>query len=126
MLYIALNFADFEEEILSEKLMIFWTKTSNFGVLDQYLVKDGQWIYSKIYNLHIFNSYYGRYSQECLDINAIITRSFEHHVISVGNDSTDALIGLNHHILNLPELITTPSFRELLDNIKNKYYTNNR
>ncbi len=119
ILYIALNFADFEEEILSEKLMIFWTKTSNFGVLDQYLVKDGQWIYSKIYNLHIFNSYYGRYSQECLDINAIITRSFEHHVISVGNDSTDALIGLNHHILNLPELITTPSFRELLDNIKN-------
>ncbi|MDE5592207.1 MAG: DUF115 domain-containing protein, partial [Helicobacter sp.] len=119
IIYIALNFADFEEEILNERLMIFWSRTSNFGDLDQYLVKDGQWIYSKIYNLHIFNNYYGRYSQECLHINSIITRSFEHHVISVGNDSTDALIGLNHHISNLPELITTPSFKELLRNVKN-------
>ena len=42
----------------------------------------------------------------------------EHHVIAVGNDSTDALIGLEHHLLNLPELITTPSFKELISNAK--------
>ncbi len=119
LIYIALNFADFEQEILEEKILIFWTKTTNFGQLDQYLVKEGQWIYSRIYNLHIYNSYYGKYTEECLDINSIITRSLEHHVIAVGNDSTDALIGLEHHLLNLPELITTPSFKELLLNAKN-------
>lgn len=114
LIYIALNFVDLEQEILEEKILIFWTKTTNFGQLDQHLVKEGQWIYSRIYNLHIYNSYYGKYAEECLDINSIITRSLEHHVISVGNDSTDALIGLEHHLLNLPELITTPSFKELL------------
>ncbi|MCI7047298.1 motility associated factor glycosyltransferase family protein [Helicobacter sp.] len=118
LIYIALNFVDFEQEILEEKILIFWTKTISFGQLDQYLVKEGQWIYSRIYNLHIYNNYYGKYTEECLDLNAILTRSLEHHVIAVGNDSTDALIGLEHHLLNLPELITTPSFKELISNAK--------
>ncbi|OCR14106.1 motility associated factor glycosyltransferase family protein [Helicobacter pullorum] len=119
LIYIALNFVDFEQEILDEKLLIFWTKTASFGELDQYLVQEGQWIYSRIYTLHIYNNYYGTYTEECLELNAIITRSLEHHVIAVGNDSTDALIGLEHHIYNLPEMITTPSFKELISHAKN-------
>lgn len=119
LIYIALNFADFENEILEDRFLIFWTKTTSFGELDQYLVKEGQWIYSKIYNLHIYNNYYGRYAQECLMINTILTRSLEHHVIAVGNDSTDSLIGLKHHISNMPEMIETPSLLELIKNAKN-------
>ena len=42
----------------------------------------------------------------------------EHHVVSVGNDSTDALIGLEHHLQNLPEVITTPSLVELIKKVK--------
>ncbi|MBX7490690.1 motility associated factor glycosyltransferase family protein [Helicobacter turcicus] len=118
LIYIALSFADFSEEILSQKLLIFWTRTTNFGELDEFLVTDGQWIYSRIYNLHLLNSYYGRYSEECLKINGILTRSLEHHVIAVGNDSTDALIGLEHHLQNLPEMITTPSMLNLIENAK--------
>ena len=119
LIYIALNFADFSEEITQGKLLIFWTKTTSFGELDSYLANRGQWIYSRIYNLHLYNSYYGRYSEECLNLNSIITRSLGHHVISVGNDSTDALIGLEHHLQNLPEMITTPSMRELITKAKN-------
>lgn len=119
LIYIALNFADFEQDILDERLLIFWTKTSSFGELDQYLVKEGQWIYSRIYNLHIYNNYYGRYSQECLFINTILTRSLEHHVVAVGNDSTDSLIGIKHHIANMPKMIETPSLLELIKNAKN-------
>ena len=99
--------------------MIFWTGTTNFGELDAHLASDGQWIYSRIYNLHLYNSYYGRYSEECLNLNSIITRSLGHHVISVGNDSTDALIGLEHHLQNLPEMITTASMKELITKSKN-------
>lgn len=119
IIYIALNFADFSEEIAQRKLLIFWTGTTNFGELDAYLASDGQWIYSRIYNLHLYNSYYGRYSEECLNLNSIITRSLGHHVISVGNDSTDALIGLEHHLQNLPEMITTASMKELITKSKN-------
>ena len=118
LIYIALNFADFSEEILDKKLLIFWTKTTNFGELDEFLVTDGQWICSRIYNLHLFNNYYGRYSEECLRINGILTRSLEHHVIAVGNDSTDALIGLEHHLQNLPTMITTPSLQNFIKNAK--------
>lgn len=119
IIYIALNFADFSEEIAQRKLLIFWTGTTNFGELDAHLASDGQWIYSRIYNLHLYNSYYGRYSEECLNLNSIITRSLGHHVISVGNDSTDALIGLEHHLQNLPEMITTASMKELITKSKN-------
>ncbi|TLD88217.1 6-hydroxymethylpterin diphosphokinase MptE-like protein [Helicobacter sp. MIT 05-5294] len=119
LIYIALNFADFSEEISTGKLLIFWTRTTDFGGLDSYLSSEGQWIYSRIYNLHIYNNYYGRYSEECLALNTIITRSLEHHVISVGNDSTDALIGLEHHLQNLPEMITTPSLMNFVKNAKN-------
>lgn len=119
LIYIALNFADFSEEIAKGKLLIFWTKTISFGDLDAYLSSEGQWIYSRIYNLHLYNNYYGRYREECLDLNTIITRSLGHHVISVGNDSTDALIGLEHHLENLPEMITTPPMLELISKAKN-------
>lgn len=119
IIYIALNFADFSEEIAQRKLLIFWTGTTNFGELDTHLASDGQWIYSRVYNLHLYNNYYGRYSEECLNLNSIITRSLGHHVISVGNDSTDALIGLEHHIQNLPEMITTSSMKELITKSKN-------
>ncbi|WP_298495511.1 6-hydroxymethylpterin diphosphokinase MptE-like protein [Helicobacter sp. UBA3407] len=119
IIYIALNFADFSAEIAAGKLLIFWTGTISFGELDSYLASEGQWIYSRIYNLHLYNSYYGRYDKECLNLNLIITRSLGHHVISVGNDSTDALIGLEHHLQNLPEMITTPSMKELISKAKN-------
>ncbi|WP_416862806.1 6-hydroxymethylpterin diphosphokinase MptE-like protein [Helicobacter ganmani] len=119
IIYIALNFADFSAEIAAGKLLIFWTGTISFGELDSYLASEGQWIYSRIYNLHLYNSYYGRYDKECLNLNSIITRSLGHHVISVGNDSTDALIGLEHHLQNLPEMITTPSMKELISKAKN-------
>lgn len=119
IIYIALNFADFSAEIAAGKLLIFWTGTISFGELDSYLASEGQWIYSRIYNLHLYNSYYGRYDKECLNLNSIITRSLGHHVISVGNDSTDALIGLEHHLQNLPEMITTPSMKELISKVKN-------
>ncbi|WP_300796012.1 6-hydroxymethylpterin diphosphokinase MptE-like protein [Helicobacter sp. UBA3407] len=119
IIYIALNFADFSAEIAAGKLLIFWTGTISFGELDSYLASEGQWIYSRIYNLHLYNNYYGRYDKECLNLNSIITRSLGHHVISVGNDSTDALIGLEHHLQNLPEMITTPSMKELISKVKN-------
>lgn len=119
LIYIALNFADFSEEIINGKLLIFWTKTTDFGNLDSCLSSEGQWIYSRIYNLHLYNAYYGRYSEECLGLNTIITRSLEHHVVSVGNDSTDALIGLEHHLQNLPEMITTPSLLNFIQKSKN-------
>ncbi|QOQ97890.1 motility associated factor glycosyltransferase family protein [Helicobacter winghamensis] len=118
LIYIALNFADFSEEILNGKFLIFWTNTTTFGELDEFLVLDGQWIYSRIYNLHLFNSYYGRYSDECLKINGILTRSLEHHIIAVGNDSADALIGLEHHLQNLPTMITTPSLKNFVKSAK--------
>lgn len=121
LIYIALNFADFSQEILDGRFLIFHSSITTFGELDEFLVGDGQWIYSRVYNLHLYNNYYGRYSEECLKINGILTRSMEHHVIAVGNDSTDALIGLEHHLQNLPEMITTPT---LLDLIKNAKTTN--
>lgn len=119
LIYIALNFVDFSEEIAQQKLLIFWTQTTDFGSLNSYLSSEGQWIYSRIYNLHLYNNYYGQYTKECLNLNTLIVRSLEHHVISVGNDAIDALTGLEHHLQNLPEMITTPSMLDFIQSAKN-------
>ena len=119
LIYIALNFADFSEEILSDKLQIFWTKTCDFTSIYNHLSDEGKWIYFKTYNLHIYNGYYGRYSQECIELNSIFTRAFEHHIIGVGNDSTDALMGLENHINNLPKIIHTNPFHNFIKKSKN-------
>ena len=119
LIYIALNFADFSEEILEDRLQIFWSKACDFPRIYEHLSKEGKWIYFKTYNLHIYNSYYGRYSKECLEVNSIFTRAFEHHIIGVGNDSTDALMGIENHINNLPQLICANSLHDFVKKSKN-------
>lgn len=118
LIYIALNFADFSEEILSGKFSILWTKTTSFSQIHKSLNEGGQWIYSKVYNLHLYNNYYGDYQQECYDVHSIITRALEHHVLAVGNDSIDALVGLEHQIFNIPEMIHSPSLKEFVSKAK--------
>lgn len=119
IIYICFHFVDFSEDIANKRIYIQWTNIIDKLELDLLLNDKGQWVYSRIYNLNIFNNYYGFYSAECLEISSIILRIFEHHIISVGNDSRDAILGIQHHVENLPTMIKTPSFLNFIKNVKN-------
>jgi len=48
----------------------------------------------------------------------MFTQAIEHVIYGLGNDSTDALIGLEHHIANVERMIETPTLTELIAKAK--------
>ncbi|MCX2716588.1 motility associated factor glycosyltransferase family protein [Helicobacter sp. MIT 21-1697] len=121
LLFIVLHFMDFSKEILEKHLIFIDAKNCDSTSIDILFAseRDAK-IYSKVYDLHLFNPYYELYSELYIKINQFFIRSIEHSVISVGNDSRDSIIGISHHIQNLPDVIKSPTLLNLLEQIKGR------
>ncbi|RDU59906.1 motility associated factor glycosyltransferase family protein [Helicobacter marmotae] len=121
ILFIALHFMDFSAEILKKRIIFLEATNCDFTQLDALFTtnKDAK-IYSKVYDLHLFSPYYNAYSALYIHINQLFIRAIEHSVISVGNDSKDSIIGISHHIANLPDVIKSPTLLELIAQVKGR------
>jgi hypothetical protein len=119
ILYIALNIVDLSKEIEEEKLILEYTKDFTLAKALNYFKDPLVKIFTKVYNLHVHTKYYEKfYSQDIIKLNNLITRALAQGIRNLGNDTIDALIGIEHHIKNLPEMITSPYFSQL-ENKKN-------
>lgn len=121
ILFIVFNLLDFAEEILSDRMIFLYSKLCTYHLINSLfeMDKDSK-IYSKVYDLHIFNPYYEKHSDEILKINQYFIKAIEHGVISVGNDTRDAIIGIKQHIQNLPDALRSPTLINLVENLKNR------
>ncbi|MCE3046577.1 motility associated factor glycosyltransferase family protein [Helicobacter kayseriensis] len=119
ILFIALHFIDFSQEILSGKLVLR-EDLDDQGIASLFEEDKHSKFYVKTYMLEIFNPYYERYREKFLRINQSFIRAIEHLVVAVGNDAKDAIIGIKHHIANLPQTIQTPTLVDLVLNLKNR------
>lgn len=119
ILFIALHFIDFSQEILSGKLVLC-EDLDDQGIASLFEEDKHSKFYVKTYMLEIFNPYYERYREKFLRINQSFIRAIEHLVVAVGNDAKDAIIGIKHHIANLPQTIQTPTLVDLVLNLKNR------
>ncbi|WP_300448424.1 motility associated factor glycosyltransferase family protein [Helicobacter mastomyrinus] len=121
LLFIALHFMDFSQEILEQRIIFLDATHCDFIHIDMLFAtnRDAK-VYSKTYDLHLFNGYYEKYAQLYININQLFIRAIEHSVVSVGNDSRDAIIGISHHIRNLPDVLKSPTLLELLRHIKGR------
>ncbi|TLD96513.1 DUF115 domain-containing protein [Helicobacter jaachi] len=121
LLFIVLHFMDFSSDILEQRIIFLEAQKCDFTRIDTLFAtnRDAK-IYSKVYDLHLFNAYYERYAKLYIEINKIFIRAIEHSVVSVGNDSRDSIIGISHHIQNLPDVIKSPSLLNLLSQIKGR------
>ncbi|ENP7041591.1 motility associated factor glycosyltransferase family protein, partial [Campylobacter coli] len=63
--------------------------------------------------------YYERFHEDVLELNKKLVQYFKDSIISHGNDSTDTLQGIEQFVYNLPQMITHPSYKELLSKRKN-------
>lgn len=121
ILFIALHFIDFSQDILNKRIVFVDAQTCDFTSIDILFASDKEAkIYSKIYDLHLFAPFYDQYSDLYIHINQLFVRAIEHNVISVGNDSRDSIIGISQHIQNLPDVIQSPTLLDLLAQIKNR------
>ncbi|RDU65561.1 6-hydroxymethylpterin diphosphokinase MptE-like protein [Helicobacter sp. MIT 14-3879] len=120
IIFNVLNLLDFSKEIEERRLILFYNQDVAYESLSPFFyINKNALIYSKLYNLHIFNDYYNIYEDEIININKLIIGIIEHGVISIGNDSKDAIIGIKHHIANIPLMLKNPSLYNLVLNAKN-------
>lgn len=120
IIFIVLNLLDFSEEITAKKLVIFDANAVNMENLSPFFNQNrNALMHGKLYNLHFFNAYYDNFLPLAEQINKLFVSIIEHCVLSLGNDSKDAITGIKHHIANLPLMLKNPSLYELIKKAKN-------
>ncbi|EAW7573686.1 motility associated factor glycosyltransferase family protein, partial [Campylobacter coli] len=75
--------------------------------------------FSRIYFLELMSHYYERFHEDILGLNKKLAENFKNSIVSHGNDPLDALQGIEQFVYNLPQMITHPSYKELLSKRKN-------
>ncbi len=119
--YIAFHFADFSEAILSKKLILEDLETASFAKISKIIHKTQAQYYVKLFTLETISNYYLHYyPEEIRHINNIFLESFKSIALGYGNDATDTLMGIEHHIQNLPRMIEGPMTGSLLEAPKQK------
>jgi len=114
IIYIAFHIVDFSEEILNEKLEIILPQEFTYAkAVELFSHKDVQ-LFAKTFELHIYSNYYEKFfSDTIININKILIRAIKQTITNFGNDTIDTLIGIEHHINNLPVMLTNPYFSQL-------------
>ncbi|EPX8970302.1 TPA: motility associated factor glycosyltransferase family protein, partial [Campylobacter jejuni] len=74
--------------------------------------------FSRIYFLELMSHYYERFHKDILGLNKKLAENFKNSIVSHGNDPLDALQGIEQFVYNLPQMITHPSYKELLSKRK--------
>nr|HEF1059184.1 motility associated factor glycosyltransferase family protein [Campylobacter jejuni] len=68
--------------------------------------------------LELMSHYYERFHEDILGLNKKLAENFKNSIVSHGNDPLDALQGIEQFVYNLPQMITHPSYKELLSKRK--------
>lgn len=114
ILHVVLHMLDFSKELEEERLVLLGSSDVSFtGLLPLFKRVDEQ-RYARVYDLHLNTAYYEKLHEEHMRrTNQLMLEAIYHTVNLAGNDTKDALIGLKHHITNLPVVLNTPTLYEL-------------
>ncbi|EOI3771755.1 motility associated factor glycosyltransferase family protein, partial [Campylobacter coli] len=74
--------------------------------------------FSRIYFLELMSHYYERFHEDILGLNKKLAETFKNIILRNGNDPKDALQGIEQFVYNLSQMITHPSYKELLSKRK--------
>jgi len=108
IVYVVLHVVDFSEEFQSGRLVLLGTEQLDFPTLSTLFADVKSLRYAKVYDLHVMSAYYEIYATLMRQSNRLLIECLHQTVQTSGNDTKDALIGLKHHITNLPLVPQTP------------------
>lgn len=114
ILYIAFSLIDFSKDILSGRFRVFNALECGYNELYELCQIREIRPYVKLYDIHIMSKFYDNYAQNLITLNQEMTRAIKQMVLTHGNDTTDALIGIAHHIRNLGTMLTNLPLSEIL------------
>ena len=115
ILRIALGVVDFTKELSNYSLLIYSIEDFTYGRAFDIVMANDYKVYAKLYSLMHISPYYLRnYFDPMQKINKIMTKAIKQMVYSHGNDATDSLIGIDHHLKNIPDMLKSHKFLELV------------
>lgn len=112
ILFIALHFLDFSEDIESGRLKIFLDEDVDYPTIREYvgLNKIGQFLKTYIFCISLT---LGKYRLGVMRTNKIFTEAIIHFIRSHGNDAIDSANRIDHFWTNVPKMLRNPRFYEL-------------
>ena len=115
IIYIVFHLFDFSKELLSSRLVI--ASSELFAPTHYYAISQMKDVlnHARVYNLYINCSFYDAYHADMSKINENITSVFTHCLKVIGNDSTDALIGINHTTAHIPDMIESIPLKNIIN-----------
>ncbi|EAI0965256.1 DUF115 domain-containing protein [Campylobacter coli] len=119
IIWIMFHILDFSNELQSARLMILENDKLQTQDYNELCSSKPFFQFSRIYFLELMSHYYERFHEDVLELNKKLVQYFKDSIISHGNDSTDTLQGIEQFVYNLPQMITHPSYKELLSKRKN-------
>jgi hypothetical protein len=115
IIYITLNLIDLSQEIEEGKIVLILSQDYHFSQALSVLENWSFRFYLKLYDLNILTSYYASYTEEIFKTNNLNIRAIKQIIIAHGNDATDSLIGIKHHLHNIPKMIKNYKFKHLIN-----------
>lgn len=114
VLYIILHMLDFSETILNNRLFIESYQQFNYPKADYFLTSSQSQFYAKLFELETTSPYYEEYySDEMKEVVSIMAKAFESTILGYGNCAIDSLMGIEHHVKNLPAMVKGPKIIDL-------------
>ncbi|EFU0558406.1 motility associated factor glycosyltransferase family protein [Campylobacter jejuni] len=118
IIWIMFHILDFSSELQSARLMVLENDKLQAQDYTELCSSKPFFHFSRIYFLELMSHYYERFHEDILGLNKKLAENFKNSIVSHGNDPLDALQGIEQFVYNLPQMITHPSYKELLSKRK--------
>ncbi|EKE8976365.1 flagellin modification protein PseD, partial [Campylobacter jejuni] len=118
IIWIMFHILDFSHELQSARLMILQTSSLDIEFFSNFCSSKPFFQFSRIYFLELMSHYYERFHEDVLELNKKLAENFKNIILRNGNDPLDVLQGIEQFVYNLPQMITHPSYKELLSKRK--------
>ncbi|EJE0108799.1 motility associated factor glycosyltransferase family protein, partial [Campylobacter jejuni] len=118
IIWVIFHILDFSNELQNARLMILQTSSLDIELFSNFCSSKPFFQFSRIYFLELMSHYYERFHEDVLELNKKLVQDFKDSILSHGNDPLDALQGIEQFVYNLPQMITHPSYKELLSKRK--------
>ncbi|EJE3604343.1 motility associated factor glycosyltransferase family protein, partial [Campylobacter jejuni] len=118
IIWIMFHILDFSHELQSARLMVLENDKLQAQDYTELCSSKPFFQFSRIYFLELMSHYYERFHEDILGLNKKLAENFKNIILRNGNDPLDALQGIEQFVYNLPQMITHPSYKELLSKRK--------
>ncbi|EPF4070019.1 motility associated factor glycosyltransferase family protein [Campylobacter coli] len=118
IIWVMFHILDFSSELQSARLMILENDKLQAQDYTELCSSKPFFQFSRIYFLELMSHYYERFHEDVLELNKKLAETFKNIILRNGNDPLDALQGIEQFVYNLPQMITHPSYKELLSKRK--------